>query len=27
VAKTYLRPDDLIQIFAGPPGPWSTHAL
>jgi zinc protease len=23
VAKKYLRPDKLIEIFTGPPGPWS----
>lgn len=23
VARTYLRPDDLIQIYAGPSGPWA----
>ncbi|PZR57825.1 MAG: hypothetical protein DLM50_05190 [Candidatus Meridianibacter frigidus] len=27
VAKTYLRPDALIEIYAGPPGPWSEHSL
>jgi len=27
VARTYLRPDQLIQIYAGPAGPWSDHAI
>ncbi len=27
VAKEYLQPDRLIQVFAGPSGPWATHAL
>lgn len=27
VAKTYLRPDALIQIYAGPLGPWSRGSL
>jgi zinc protease len=27
VAKAYLHPDRLIQIFAGPQGPWSDRAL
>lgn len=27
VARRYLRPDRLIQIFAGPPGPWSGEPL
>ena len=27
VARRYLRPDDLIQIYAGPSGPWSDHAI
>ena len=27
VAKTYLRPDKLIEIFSGPQGPWTEHAL
>lgn len=26
-AKEYLRPDRLIEVFAGPAGPWSTRAL
>ena len=27
VARTYLRPDQLIQIYAGPAGPWAEHAI
>ncbi len=27
VAKEYLQPDRLIEVFAGPTGPWSVHAL
>lgn len=27
VAKVYLQPDRLIQVYAGPQGPWSTRAL
>jgi zinc protease len=27
VARQYLRPDELIQIYAGPFGPWSDHAI
>ncbi len=27
VAKEYLQPDRLIQVFAGPPGPWASGAL
>jgi zinc protease len=27
VARTYFRPDQLIQIFAGPAGPWGDHAI
>jgi zinc protease len=27
VAKEYLQPDRLIQVYAGPQGPWSTRAL
>ncbi|HET9393435.1 MAG TPA: pitrilysin family protein [Candidatus Rubrimentiphilum sp.] len=27
VAQKYLRPDQLIQIFAGPAGPWGDHAI
>lgn len=27
VAQTYLRPGALIEVFAGPEGPWSSHAL
>lgn len=26
-AKAYLRPDRLIEVFAGPEGPWSRHPL
>lgn len=27
VAKEYLQPDRLIEVFAGPQGPWSDRAL
>ncbi len=27
VARTYLRPDQLIQIYSGPSGPWAEHAI
>lgn len=27
VARTYLRPDQLIEVFAGPSGPWADHGL
>lgn len=27
VAKAYLQPDRLIEVFAGPQGPWSIRAL
>lgn len=27
VARKYLQPDQLIQIYAGPPGPWAQHAI
>lgn len=27
VAKLYLQPDRLIEVFAGPLGPWAQHAL
>lgn len=27
VAQKYLRPDALIEIYAGPPGPWSQGSL
>ena len=27
VANAYLRPNDMIEIFAGPRGPWSEHGL
>jgi zinc protease len=27
VAKEYIEPDRLIQVYAGPEGPWSNHAL
>ena len=26
-AKQYLRPDRLIEVFAGPPGPWASQPL
>ncbi|HEV3153465.1 MAG TPA: pitrilysin family protein [Candidatus Baltobacteraceae bacterium] len=27
VAKEYLQPDRLIEVFSGPAGPWAMHAL
>jgi zinc protease len=27
VAKEYVEPDRLIQVYAGPSGPWANHAL
>ncbi len=27
VAKEYLRPDRLIEVFSGPEGPWTLHSL
>jgi predicted Zn-dependent peptidase len=27
VAKTYLVPDRLVEIYAGPPGPWAQSML
>lgn len=27
VAKTYLHPDQLIEVFSGPPGPWTAHPI
>jgi zinc protease len=27
VAKEYLQPDRLIEVFAGPEGPWANHPL
>ncbi len=27
VALTYLHPHQLVQVYAGPPGPWATHNL
>ncbi len=27
VARAYLHPDRLIEVYAGPSGPWSAHAL
>ena len=27
VAKEYLQPDRLIEVFSGPQGPWAEHAL
>jgi len=27
VAKRYLRPSDLIEVFAGPSGPWAVQGL
>jgi predicted Zn-dependent peptidase len=27
VARKYLQPEQLIQIYAGPMGPWAEHAI
>lgn len=27
VAREYLHPDQLVEVYAGPSGPWATHAL
>ncbi len=27
VARTYLRPESLVEVYAGPSGPWAMHAL
>ncbi len=27
VARAYLRPESLIQVYAGPEGPWAQHAI
>jgi zinc protease len=27
VAKTYIKPDRLVQVYAGPSGPWSQNGL
>ncbi len=27
VAKTYLKPDALVEVYAGPSGPWAGHTL
>jgi predicted Zn-dependent peptidase len=27
VAKEYIRPDRLIEVFSGPAGPWAHHPL
>jgi len=27
VARTYLRPASLIEVYSGPSGPWSMHAI
>ncbi len=27
VAREYLRPDQLVEVYAGPAGPWSQHTL
>jgi zinc protease len=27
VARTYLRPSRLVEVYAGPAGPWSQHTL
>ena len=27
VAKTYIKPDRLVQVYAGPSGPWSQSGL
>jgi zinc protease len=27
VAQTYLRPSRLVEVYAGPSGPWAQHAI
>jgi len=27
VAKAYLKPERLVEVYAGPSGPWANHAL
>jgi zinc protease len=27
VARQYLRPDQLVEVYAGPEGPWSQHTI
>jgi zinc protease len=27
VARQYLRPDRLVEVYAGPAGPWAAHAI
>jgi zinc protease len=27
VARAYLRPESLVEVYAGPSGPWAFHAL
>jgi zinc protease len=27
VAKTYIKPDRMVQVYAGPSGPWSSNSL
>jgi zinc protease len=27
VARAYLRPESLVEVYAGPSGPWAMHAL
>ncbi len=27
VARTYLRPGKLVEVYAGPSGPWAQHAI
>ncbi len=27
VAREYLRPSNLVEVYAGPSGPWSQHAI
>jgi zinc protease len=27
VARTYLQPGRLVEVYAGPDGPWSQHSL
>ena len=27
VARAYLQPDELVEVYAGPSGPWAEHSL
>jgi zinc protease len=27
VARTYLKPGELVEVYAGPSGPWAEHSL